>query len=130
MIEKLKQYPLVGLALAVAGGIVLAHFALQLCNYVYYNFIEDNLGVVSALAALVLCGAGLFFLARWLRKNGKMPRKSILVFAGSAILIFLWFQFCIHFGVPQSHAIAELFIGILCVLLIALIGSMLIVSFS
>ena len=38
IIESVKQYPLIGLSVAVAAGLVLAHFSIQVFQYLFDNF--------------------------------------------------------------------------------------------
>ena len=55
MIERLKQYPLVGLSLAVAAGLVLAHLIIKTGDNLYENnpYLLANLALAVVAAALV-----------------------------------------------------------------------------
>lgn len=64
MIEKLKQYPLVGLSLAIAGGLVLAHLITKTGDILYeYN--------PDLLATLVVWAVAIAFLSLvvWKRRS-------------------------------------------------------------
>jgi len=77
MLEKLKKQPLIGLALAVAAGLVVAHLTIRLGDYFWENyfaeFIDQNGWV---LFGLTVAAVGIFFLVRWLRQKGKLQTWS------------------------------------------------------
>jgi hypothetical protein len=52
MLERLKQYPLIGLAVAIASGFVLAHLLIKTGDNLYEN--NPDLLVNLAIAAAVL----------------------------------------------------------------------------
>lgn len=55
MLNYLKKQPLFGLVLAVAAGILLAHFALKGLNFVYETYVEpDPLASLAGIAAIAV----------------------------------------------------------------------------
>ena len=81
MLERLKQYPLVGLSLAIAAGCVLAHLVIETGDNLY----ENNPDLLTDLAI----AAGLLSLVVWKRRSilswfGRHKRG--LVFSGCLLL--------------------------------------------
>jgi hypothetical protein len=67
MIEKLKQYPLVGLTLAIASGYVLAHMANKLVDDFWFDDLENFLLRDGWSAFWLAIAAALVLLAVWHR---------------------------------------------------------------
>jgi hypothetical protein len=81
VIEKLKQYPLVGLSLAIAAGYVLAHVIIETGDYLY----ENDPDLLTTLAIWTIVGALLSLLvwkrgvvSGWLR-GGRANSKDVFV---------------------------------------------------
>lgn len=83
--EYIKKQPLVGLALAVAGGLVMAHLALKIMNYVYEEYIERDLQE-AIVYTLIVAIVG-FLLYRYGKRIGSILNRNLgaIVCTGLAI---------------------------------------------
>jgi Na+/H+-dicarboxylate symporter len=80
MIEKIKQSHVMGIAIAVAIGVALAHFIVEIGDYLWYSFLEDyvvrNAWMLIDLSVLAtLSFLGVWQIKRLLRRETR-PRKS------------------------------------------------------
>lgn len=83
MIEKLKQYPLIGIALALAGGLVLAHLINKTGDILYEN---DMLGTVLAWTG---AAAVVVVIVLWTRGKWSWLRRINKPLAFTALAV-LW----------------------------------------
>ena len=78
IIEKIKQYPLVGLSLAIAGGYVLAHVIIKAGDYFYENdpdFWTDLAIGIFAVTSLSLVAWKRRGILNWLRNHKRAAQK-------------------------------------------------------
>ncbi len=92
MLERLKKHSLVRLSVSIAAGCVIAHFAIQLCDYIYDYFIRDNQDLVVAwIVTIAVFGCictGIFFLVRWLRRDSwEVGGRGWLLFLIASALV-------------------------------------------
>ncbi len=90
MIEFLKKQPFVGLALAIAAGYVLAHFAVKTADYFYDNVLDS-----SPVSALFLV-AFMVFVALLTYRYGsrfllflKTHRRPLFAVTGALVLVYI-----------------------------------------
>lgn len=69
MIKRIKQYPLVGLSLAIAAGFVLAHVVNEIGDHLWGNSLEDFLVRNGWMLADLTVAAGLLALVLWKRRS-------------------------------------------------------------
>jgi Na+/H+-dicarboxylate symporter len=83
MIEKIKQSHVMGIAIAVAIGVALAHFIVEIGDYLWYSFLEDyvvrNAWMLIDLSVLAALGfLGVWQIKRLLSREKKSRKNSAL----------------------------------------------------
>lgn len=97
MFEKLKNYPLLGLTLAIAGGLVLAHLINKTGDYLY----ETDMLTTAAACAVAIA---LICVAIWKRGsifNWLGRHKRVLVESTAVVSLLILFTL-IFIGVSNG----------------------------